>query len=66
MKIKEQEDWIESLIAFVNMPPDERYRVQPDLFGTLSIIPVGDAPMVVFTDKHLSECYVLDEAKDEK
>ena len=45
---------------------DERYRVQPDLFGTLSIIPVGDEPMVVFTDKHLSECYVLDEEKDEK
>ena len=44
---------------------DERYRVQPDLFGTLSIIPVGNGPMVVFTDKQLSECYVLDEAKDE-
>ena len=44
---------------------DERYRVQPDLFGTLSIIPVDDGPMVVFTDKQLSECYVLDEAKDE-
>ena len=44
---------------------DERYRVQLDLFGTLSIIPVGDGPMVVFTDKQLSECYVLDEAKDE-
>ena len=44
---------------------DERYRVQPDLFGTLSIIPVGDGPMAVFTDKQLSECYVLDEAKDE-
>lgn len=26
MKIKEQEDWIERLIAFVNMPPDERER----------------------------------------
>lgn len=26
MKIKEQEDWIEHLIAFVNMPPDERER----------------------------------------
>lgn len=35
---------------------DERYRVKPDLFGTLSIIPVDDGPMVVFTD----------EAKDEK
>ena len=45
---------------------DERYRVQPDLFGTLSIIPVGDEPMDVFTDKHLSECYVLDEAKEDK
>ena len=45
---------------------DERYRVQPDLFGTLSIIPVGDEPMVVFTEKHLSECYVLDEARDDK
>lgn len=45
---------------------DERYRVQPDPFGTLCIIPVGDAPMVAFTDKHLLECYVLDEAKDEK
>ena len=44
---------------------DERYRVQPDLLGTLSIIPVDDGPMVVFTDKQLSECYVLDEAKDE-
>ena len=33
---------------------DERYRVQPDLFGTLSIIPVGYGPMVVFTYKHLS------------
>lgn len=44
---------------------DERYRVQPDLFGTLSIIPLGDGQMVVFTDKHLSDCYVLDEAKDE-
>ena len=42
------------------------YRIQPDLFGTLYIIPVGDEPMVVFTDKQLSECYVLDEAKDEK
>ena len=28
--------------------------------------PVGDGPMVVFTDKQLSECYVLDEAKDDK
>lgn len=45
---------------------DERYRVQPDLYGTLSIIPVGDKQMVVFTDKHLSECYVLDEARDDK
>lgn len=44
---------------------DERYRVQPDLLGTLSIIPVDDGPMVVFADKQLSECYVLDEAKDE-
>ena len=44
---------------------DERYRVKPELFGTLSIIPVCDGPMVVFTDKQLSECYVLDEAKDE-
>ena len=44
---------------------DERYRVMSDLFGTLSIIPVGDGPMVVLTDKQLSECYVLDEAKDE-
>ena len=44
---------------------DERYRVKSDLFGTLSIIPVGDGPMVVLTDKQLSECYVLDEAKDE-
>lgn len=26
MKIKEQEDWIKRLIAFVNMPPDERER----------------------------------------
>ena len=40
--------------------------VKPDLFGTLSIIPVDDGPMVVLTDKQLSECYVLDEAKDEK
>ena len=31
----------------------KNYRVQTDLFGTLSIIPVGDEPMVVFTDKHL-------------
>lgn len=45
---------------------DERYRVRPDLFGTLAIIPIGYEPMAVFTDKHLSECYVLDEAKDEK
>lgn len=45
---------------------DKRYRVQTDLFGTLSIIPVGDGQMAVFTDKHLSECYVLYEAKDEK
>lgn len=45
---------------------DERYRVQPDLFWTLSIIPVGDGTMVVFTDKHLSECYVLEEAKGDK
>lgn len=26
MKVKEQEDWIERLITFVNMPPDERER----------------------------------------
>lgn len=26
MKVKEQEDWIERLVAFVNMPPDERER----------------------------------------
>lgn len=39
---------------------DKHYRVQPDLFGTPSIIPVGDEPIVVFSDKHLSECYVLD------
>lgn len=26
MKIKEQEDWIERLITFANMPPDERER----------------------------------------
>lgn len=45
---------------------DERYRVQPDLFGNLSIIPVGDGQMMVFTDKHLSDCYVIDEAKDDK
>lgn len=45
---------------------DERYRVRPDLFGTLSIIPIGYEPTMVFTDKHLSKCYVLDEAKDEK
>lgn len=45
---------------------DKHYHVQPDLFGTLSIIHVGDGQMVVFTDKHLSECYVLDEEKGEK
>ena len=45
---------------------DKRYRVHPDLFGTLCIIPVGDGQMVAFTDKHLSDCYVLDEAKGEK
>lgn len=26
IKIKEQEDWIERLVTFVNMPPDERER----------------------------------------
>lgn len=45
---------------------DKRYRVQPDLFGTLSVIPVGNEPMVVFTDKHLSDCYVIYEVKGEK
>ena len=45
---------------------DKRYRVHPDLFGTLCIIPVGDEQTVVFTDKHLSDCYVLDETKDDK
>lgn len=59
MKVKEQEDWIERLITFVNMPPDERERelatMRQQQANAEAEAKLFISPFVKMYEKYLSE-----------